>query len=104
MKYAMVMTTTDKRKVADVIAKSLVKRRLAACVQVLGPMTSTFTWKNKLGTGKEWLLLIKSRGSAYKNIEKEIIRLHNYELPEIIQLPISSGSKGYLNWINKMTE
>jgi periplasmic divalent cation tolerance protein len=100
----MVMTTTDKRKVADAIAKSLVKKRLAACVQVLGPITSTFTWKSKLGTGKEWLLLIKSRGSAYKKIEKEITRIHNYELPEIIQVPITTGSTGYLKWIDESTK
>ena len=104
MKYAMVMTTTDKRKVADAIAKSLVKKRLAACVQIVGPIVSTFIWKNKLGVGKEWLMLIKSSAASYKKIETEITRLHNYELPEIIQLPISTGSKKYLNWIGRMTK
>jgi periplasmic divalent cation tolerance protein len=101
MKYAMVMTTTDKRRVADAIAKALVKKGLAACVQVVGPITSTFIWKKKIGTGKEWLLLIKGRSSSYKRIEKEITRLHNYELPEIIRLPINAGSRAYLNWIDK---
>jgi periplasmic divalent cation tolerance protein len=54
--------------------------------------------------GKEWLMLIKSKSADYKRIEKEIVRLHNYELPEIIQVPITTGSSGYLKWIDESTK
>jgi periplasmic divalent cation tolerance protein len=85
------------------IANALVKKRLAACVQSW-PVRSTFTWKGKLTSGGEFLLMIKAPSSNYRKIEKEIIRIHNYELPEIIALPMAKGSKAYLDWITKMTE
>ncbi len=103
MKYAMVMTTTNRRKVASAIAKSLLKKGLAACVQVM-PISSTFIWKGKIQNGRELLCLIKTRSGLYKKVEKEIARLHNYDLPEIIQVPISMGSKGYLKWIDDSTK
>jgi periplasmic divalent cation tolerance protein len=103
MKYAIVITTTDKKSTATKIARALVSKRLAACVQA-HPITSTFTWKGRLTTGKEWLLLIKSRASDYKSIEKEIKRVHNYELPELISIPIQNGSRAYLGWIDKATK
>ena len=103
MKYVQVITTTDKRQIADAIAGSLVRKGLAACVQTW-PITSTFKWKGKVQSGKEWILLIKARAADYKKIENEIRRMHNYELPEIISVPILTGSKDYLAWISETTE
>jgi periplasmic divalent cation tolerance protein len=102
MKYLQIITTTDKKSVAEAMANVLVCKRLAACVQ-MWPIGSTFSWKGKVAAGKEWLLLIKAQSSDYKKIEKEILRMHNYELPEIIAVPILKGSKGYLDWIDKTT-
>jgi periplasmic divalent cation tolerance protein len=103
MKYIQVITTTDKRSTANTIANALVKKRLAACVQTW-PISSTFKWKGKVMNGKEWIILIKAREPSYEKIEKEIIRIHNYEVPEIISLPILKGSKSYLDWIEGVTK
>jgi periplasmic divalent cation tolerance protein len=103
MKRIQVITTTDKEKVAARIAEALVRERLAACVQAW-PITSTFPWRGKLTVGKEWILLIKARSPDYKRIEKEIARMHNYELPEIIALPILKGSRAYLDWMDEATK
>ncbi len=102
MKYAIVVTTTDKKEIAAKIANALIRKKLAACVQ-MWPITSTFSWKGKVMTGKEWIMLIKAKAVDYKKIEKEIKLIHNYELPEIIAVPIANGSKEYLNWIEKTT-
>ncbi len=102
MRYIQAMTTTGKKSEAAAIARSLVKKRLAACVQAC-PISSTFRWKGKVMEGREWMLLIKARSSDYKKLEKEITRLHSYELPEIIALPIAKGSRRYLNWIGSST-
>lgn len=102
MKYIQVITTTDKRSTANTIAAAMVKKRLAACVQTWS-ITSTFRWKGKVMGGKEWIILIKARELDYKRIEKEIIRMHNYETPEIISMPILKGSKSYLKWIDEVT-
>lgn len=103
MKYVQVITTTDKEKVAAAMAGALVRKGLAACVQKW-PISSTFSWKGKVTAGREWILLIKARASDYKRVEREIARMHNYELPEIICLPILKGSKRYLDWMSESTK
>jgi len=89
-----------KKEDAQSIAKSLVEKRLAGCVQIVGPIISTYWWKGRLDTNKEWLCIIKSKKALYGKIEKAIKDLHRYETPEIIALPIISGSKGYLKWLD----
>jgi periplasmic divalent cation tolerance protein len=103
MKYAIVMTTTDKRKIAEAIATILIGKKLAACIQVFN-VGSTYWWKGKVAKSTEFMLLIKSKASDYRKIEKEIMAEHDYEVPEIIQIPIAQGSKRYLNWIAKATK
>jgi periplasmic divalent cation tolerance protein len=97
--FIQVLTTTDKREDAERIARSLVERRLAACVQILGPMTSIYRWQGRIETAGEWLCLIKSREGLYGAIEEAIRTLHPYETPEIIALTISAGSRAYLDWL-----
>lgn len=81
------------------IANSLVRKRLAACVNiVLGPVQSIYRWKGKVETAREQLLLIKTTQSRLAALEKEIKRLHSYDVPEIIALEIGSGSAEYLAW------
>ena len=98
--FLQITTTTESKEEAEIIAQHLVGKKLAACVQILGPITSTYRWRDKVETAEEWLCLIKTREGLYKELEKAIISLHSYETPEIIAVPITRGSPGYLNWLD----
>jgi periplasmic divalent cation tolerance protein len=98
--YVQVVTTTETREDGEKIAKALVEKRLAACAQLVGPIVSTYWWKDNIETAEEWQCLIKSNKSLYGEVEKAIKMLHHYETPEIIALPIVSGSEDYLEWLN----
>ena len=102
--YIQVVTTIDNRDTALKIADELVKKRLAGCVQVMGPITSTYWWNDKIESSSEWQIVIKTGAKIYKKIEKAIKELHPYETPEIIALPIIDGSKDYLNWLGDTLE
>ena len=94
------MTTTETKEEAQKIAQYLVEQGLAACVQITGPMESTYRWKGKVETANEWLCLIKTREELYDKVETAIKKLHSYETPEIIAVPIIKSSSEYLNWLN----
>ena len=76
------------------------EKRLAGCIQIIGPIISTYWWKNNIETAKEWLCLIKSKKNLFEKLEKSIKEIHPYETPEIIALPIVAGSKEYLKWLD----
>ena len=97
--YIQVLTTVEHKADAENIAKSLVEKRLAACVQILGPLTSYFHWQGKLDSAAEYLCLIKSRDDLFAELETEIISMHPYDVPEIIVTQVTKGSKDYLNWM-----
>jgi periplasmic divalent cation tolerance protein len=97
--YIQVLTTTGRNDDAERIATMLVDERLAACVQVLGPIGSTYRWKNEIENAQEWLCLIKTRMDLYAEVEKAIRAAHPYEEPEIVAVPIVTGSASYLAWI-----
>ncbi len=97
--YIQVVTTTERKEDAELIARRLVEERLAACVQVLGPITSTYRWEGKIETSQEWQCWAKSRRSLYSEIEATIRRLHPYEVPEVLAVPVVDGSQDYLNWL-----
>lgn len=97
--YIQVMTTTETEEEARRIARALVERRLAGCVQVLGPITSTYRWEGEVETAQEWLCLIKSRRDLYPELETAIRELHAYEVPEILALPVVEGDRRYLEWL-----
>jgi periplasmic divalent cation tolerance protein len=97
--YVQIFTTTEKKEDAEKIARNLVEKRVAGCVQIVGPVRSNYWWKGNLETAEEWLCLIKSKGELYAQIEGAIKELHPYEIPEIIALPIVAGSKDYLEWL-----
>ena len=99
--YVHVFTTTEKREDAEKVAQILVQKRLAGCVQIIGPIQSTYRWKNRKETVKEWLCLIKSEKSLYKELEKTLKEIHPYETPEITAVPIVAGSKEYLHWLDR---
>ncbi|MEK7663889.1 MAG: divalent-cation tolerance protein CutA [Patescibacteria group bacterium] len=100
-KYIQIFTTTTKKNDAYKIAKTLVNKKLSACVQITGPIESVYRWHGKIEKSREFLCIIKTKMSNYKKVEKEIKIIHPYELPEIIALPIIEGSQEYLEWINK---
>ena len=102
--YIQVLTTTETREQAQSIARSVVERRLAACVQVIGPITSTYWWKEHVETAEEWLCLAKSRQDLYEPLERAIREAHPYDVPEILAVPVVAGSRSYLEWLNDALE
>ena len=98
----MVLTNCGTAKEARRIARSLVEKRLAACVNLLtAPVESVYRWKGKLETAKEITLLIKTTRARYVAVERAIRKLHSYEVPEIIAIPITGGSRDYLTWLGE---
>jgi periplasmic divalent cation tolerance protein len=103
-KYIQVVTTISCKVGAEKIAKFLINKRLAACIQILGPIKSIYRWKGKIEIAKEWVCVIKTRTSLYKKVEAAIKKIHPYEVPEIISVPIALASKDYLKWIKLNSE
>jgi periplasmic divalent cation tolerance protein len=99
--YLQVLTTADSEEEAERISAALVERRLAACVQVIGPISSRYRWQGKIEHEQEWLCLAKTEASRYTDIEAAIGELHSYDEPEIVATPIVAGSAGYLAWLSK---
>lgn len=97
--YIQITTTTDKKEDAERIALRLVEKKIAACVQIVGPITSIYRWKGNIERAEEWQCIIKSREGLYKEIEHAIKSVHPYEVPEIIAIPIVAGSGDYLEWL-----
>lgn len=98
-----VVTTTPDKKTAQLIANKLLENKLAACVQISGPIESHYTWKNKKEMAEEWQCSIKTQAHLYDKIETLISANHPYEIPEIIGIPILNISKDYADWIKKET-
>ena len=98
--YIQVVTTVQRREDADRIALALVEARLAACVQVAGPITSTYRWRGKIETAQEWQCWAKTRRGLYDDVEQAIRWIHTYEVPEILALPVLAGSADYLAWLD----
>lgn len=96
-----VVTTTATEDEARRIARALVERRLAACVQVSGPIESTYWWQGQIETGREWRLTAKSRSDLFAALEEAIRELHSYSVPEILATPVESGGAAYLEWMNR---
>lgn len=99
--FIQVITTVDSQEGADMIAKVLVKERLAGCVQIAGPVTSRYRWEGEVRNSEEWLIIAKSHMSMYPKVEKCIREQHPYDEPEVIAIPICAASKSYLNWLEK---
>ena len=95
-----VVTTTAERADADRIARALVEQRLAACVQVSGPVTSSYWWNGKIETSTEWLCTAKTINGLYTDVEQAIRVLHPYNEPEILATPVVGVSRSYLKWLN----
>ncbi len=99
---AVVLVTCGSLKEASSIARELVERRLAACVNIMqAPIRSTYRWKEKVETATEYLLLIKTAHRVLPRVQAAVARLHSYEVPEFIALPILAGSPAYLKWLEE---
>lgn len=98
----VVLVTCGSAKDARRIARALVEKRLAACGNILeAPVRSIYRWKGKVETAREYLLLIKTSRGRLAALQDEVKRLHSYDVPEIIALPIAKGSPEYLKWISE---
>jgi periplasmic divalent cation tolerance protein len=95
-----VFITASSRTEANSLADMLVDKNLAACVQILPEMQSVYRWQGKVEVQREFLLIAKTLSSQFKELESEVIKLHSYETPEIIALPVTAGSAPYLEWLS----
>jgi periplasmic divalent cation tolerance protein len=99
--YQVILVTCANKREAKRIAISLVKGRLASCVNIIDKIESFFWWEKKIDYAKEILLIIKSKKKRFSEIIKLVKKLHSYSVPEIIALNITSGEKNYLKWIDE---
>jgi periplasmic divalent cation tolerance protein len=97
--YIVVMVTTASKQEAEKIAQRLLKERLIACANIIGPVSSLFYWSGKMEKAEEYLIFMKSRKDLFEKLAETVKALHSYEVPEIIVLPIVEGSKAYLDWL-----
>lgn len=100
--YSMVITTVSSDDAATNLAEVLLSKQIAACIQVV-PIKSHYTWKGNLHVDNEQLLMIKAKHSDFSAIRQCIVENHSYEVPEIIEVPITAGLPGYLSWIDEVT-
>ncbi|MGA3294734.1 MAG: divalent-cation tolerance protein CutA [Candidatus Acidiferrales bacterium] len=97
----VVLVTCGSANEARRIGRALVGRRLAACANLVrAPIESIYRWKGKVESAKEFLLIVKTSCGRFAALRKEVQRLHSYDVPEIIALPISAGARAYLDWIS----
>jgi periplasmic divalent cation tolerance protein len=101
--FVQVVTTTDREEDARRIAGVLVEKRLAACVQIVGPISSVYRWQGKVESAREWQCQIKTRQALLDDLSESIREVHPYEVPEIIAVPIVAGSRDYLTWLEEQT-
>ena len=99
MSYIVVITTTSNKKEAVKIVRSLLKERLIACANIVGPVSSLFWWQGKIHEENEFMVFMKSQKSLFKRLSERVTIIHSYDVPEIITLPIIEGSPPYLEWL-----
>ncbi len=102
--YQIILNTCPNQEVAQQLAEALIKNRLAACINILPQVYSIYEWQGKVVQESEILLLIKTRVDLYAEVEKMVITLHPYEVPELIALPIVAGLPSYLSWIDEVVK
>jgi len=94
-----ILTTTPDKDLALRIANALVEARLAACVQISGPIESVYRWQGRVESATEWQCMIKTTRDRYLAVEQAICGLHTYKVPEILALPVVEGHLDYLQWL-----
>ena len=99
----LVITCLPDVESATLLARKIIEEQAGACVNQLSPAISTYRWKGNVETATEIPLLIKTTRSAYERLEQLIMKHHPYELPEIIAVPVDTGSAAYLKWVASET-
>ena len=99
----VVLSTVPDTDTGRRIARAILERRLAACVNISGPLESLYWWEGKIQQDPEHLLLMKTREELFPALEEVVRSLHPYDVPEIIALPVGQGSSAYLDWIGRET-
>ena len=102
-RFVLVLVTCPDRTVARRLGRELVKRRLAACVTIVPGVESIFWWEGRIDRGREALLLIKTTAERFEPLRRAAIRLHPYDVPEVIALPLTAGHRPYLEWVASST-
>jgi len=100
--YCILLTTCGNSEQAEKIARTLLDVRLAACIQML-PITSWYRWQGEVANDPEQLLFIKTRTAVSEQAQDQIRQVHDYDVPEIVQIPIDAGLPDYLDWIGQET-
>jgi periplasmic divalent cation tolerance protein len=101
--YIVVLVTASSEEEGEKIAQALVEEKLAACVNVHPAIRSIYRWKGEIASEKEVLLLAKTKGRLFERLKRRVLEIHNYEVPEIIALPVLAGFEPYLGWVSKET-
>lgn len=102
-RYRIVLVTCASLQQARKIGRSVVEKKLAACANIMPRIESIYRWKGRLEQSREVLLLFKTTAARLRPLEREVKRIHTYEVPEFIALPLASGSQAYLKWIEQNT-
>jgi periplasmic divalent cation tolerance protein len=97
--YIIVIVTTANKQEAEKIAQHLLNKRLIACANIIGPVTSLFHWSGKTEHAEEYLALLKSRNDLFEKLTETVKALHSYDVPEILAIPVVGGSKEYVDWL-----
>jgi len=103
MEPLFVYTTFPDADVAAEVAQALLKKKLIACANILPSMRSLYVWKGALEDEKESVMILKTTAEKYDALEKEILKLHPYDIPCVVALPIEAGNEAYLEWIAQQT-
>ena len=97
----IILTTASSDKEAEIIGSKLINNKLAACVNIIPNIKSIYRWEGKINEDSEYLLIIKTVKRAEEDVFENIRKLHSYDTPEMISIPITGGVKSYLNWLSK---
>ena len=103
-KAIKVYTTVDDKAKAQELAALMVEKRLAACAQVSGPISSTYWWQGQVETEEEWQCIFKTRQDLFEKLENAVKAAHSYDTPAIIAIPLVGINRDYLEWLIKETE
>jgi periplasmic divalent cation tolerance protein len=98
-RYIIVIVTAPSKQEAEKIAQRLLDKRLIACANIIGPVSSVFHWSGKTEHAEEYLMLLKSRKDLFEKLSETVKALHSYEVPEILVLPVVGGLEAYLSWL-----
>ncbi len=102
--YLVIYITTSSVSEAKKIGRTLVEEKLVACSNIISPIRAIYSWQGKICDDKEALMILKTKKKLFKQIVKRVEKLHSYDVPEIIAIPIIEGSSKYLSWLNEETK